>query len=121
MNQWSSYKIINLIFIGVLAGIFIYAGILYTPGLVNCVVKKQTGIDCISCGLTRDFNSILNLKFENLINPFSPQILSFFLIQFLARLILFSASITKRKIIIGDILISISLFLILFHHLITNL
>ena len=101
-KEWSSYKIINSILFLLLGVMFIYVGVFYSPGQITCIVKYKTGLECTSCGLTRDFHSILHLSFTELVNAHSVQIFSFFLFQFIVRGALFMWSKERRPVIYID-------------------
>jgi len=118
-KEWSSYKIVNCVMFLLLAALFIYVGVFYNPGKTTCIVKLKTGLDCNSCGLTRDFYSILHLNVIELINVHSLQIFSFFIFQIIARgtLILYSKG--DKLTISLDALISSITFLISFYPLLT--
>lgn len=119
-TKWSSYKTINTAFASIIALMFIYTGIFYTPGLINCAVKSRTGKDCATCGLTRDFNSLLNFEWDQLINPISTPIFLFFFIQFILRSSLAIINTQKIGVIITDIIFSLSLFIYCFYPLIVR-
>lgn len=116
-KKWSSYKIINLSFIGVIGILFIYS-LFYTPGIINCAVKTYTGVECTTCGLTRDFNNILYFRFGEIINVNSVTLFLFFFIQLVTRFGLLLLSFENKKIIIGDIVFSSILFIVTFYPLI---
>ena len=108
----SSYRIINFILAGVIGLMFIYSGFFYdSNAAVSCVYKTTLGLECMSCGLTRDFNSFLTLNFDHIINEVSHKIFLFFVIQLIMRLFF---SLTKKEYVVVDVLLSIVLFLYCF-------
>jgi hypothetical protein len=116
-KEWSSYKIINSIMFLLLAGMLIYVGMFYTPGKTTCVVKLTTGLECSSCGLTRDFYSMLHLHFNELVNVYSLQIFSFFVVQLFARGGMFLFSKGEKTAIYLDGIISSAMLLFSFYPL----
>jgi hypothetical protein len=84
-----------------------------------------TGKPCATCGMTRDFSSILHLDFDTtrLINKLSVSVFLFFFIQLVARLLLsfFWKKIPEHKISFvqkTDTVFSIILFAVTFYKLI---
>lgn len=114
---WSTYKSVNAILLFALGMMFFYVGLFYSPGQINCIVKLKTGLECSSCGLTRDYHAILRFNFASLINEYSVQTFLFFLAQLIARGSLFLFSKSGRITIFIDIFISVVLFLFSFYPL----
>jgi hypothetical protein len=84
------YKVINLIFIGVILSIFIYAA-LFSPNenkyLIQSDYARITGKTSISSGLSHGFSSIIrgDLGKAKEINVYSIRLFSFFFIQLIMR------------------------------------
>jgi hypothetical protein len=79
-----------------------------------------------STGLTRAFSRIMSLQFEaaKQYNPYSLQVFSFFLVQFLLRITLFVVVLYNRvrnKMILLDAGMSVTLFLFCFKDLIRTM
>ncbi len=113
-KKWSSYDAVNSIFFLLLGSVFLYLALLYMPGDSTCIIKIKTGLPCSTCGLTRDFQSILHLKFSSLINVHAIPIFCFFFIQFLTRGILIFLATGHPRLIIADSIVSGIIFLVLF-------
>ena len=68
--------------------VFIIAFILFYNFHFSCYYKEKYNVICSTCGITRDFKSLLAFEDENLINPLSKKyftfLLSFFLMRFIA-------------------------------------
>lgn len=76
-----------------------------------------TGLDCATCGFTRDFNALLSFSEAPLLNGFSLSVFVFFLIQLLVRIILivFGLDYNQNKFVVAlDLGITIVHFLIVF-------
>jgi hypothetical protein len=121
VKEWSSYKIINGVLFLLLAMMFVYVGLFYAPGQVNCVVKLKTGLECSSCGFTRDFYSILHCNFTGLINIYSLQVFLFFLLQLVVRGSLFIIAKDKLSLIYIDSFVSGVAFIYIFYPLTQHL
>lgn len=118
-----SYKKINMIFIVIIMFIFFYC---FTMPFLNfgfhSTCEGMPLAYCKSRGLTRAFAQILRLNFNEAIpyNPYSIKIFSFFLIQLVMRFIInkiIRLSNCKR-ILIGDIFLSIMMFIFSFYNLV---
>jgi len=115
-----SYRIINLIFAGIILAVFAYS-LFYggeRPHPVPSGSEMLTGRDTISTGLSRSFSSIVRFDFEQAraYNPYGISIFLFFLIQFIMRVAGYMLSTNPRRqaIIRLDIIISILFFILLF-------
>ena len=102
------YKIVNItILLIFLIGL---AYVVFTNESLNCYYKENFNVLCKTCGITRDFKSILRLDFSNLINPISINFfVAFFLIftsRFISLFMLFK-NVTIRKVLTFDIIIAI--------------
>jgi len=115
--QFSTYKIINLVLfilllICILWLVSIKMDITKPP---QCQYKSVTDKDCPSCGMTRDFVSILENSNEMiLINKISIYYFIFFISAIISRSIALIASMFNKineKYIIFDILFSFLLFI----------
>ena len=80
----------NLVFILFFTSALLY--VLISKDTLTCYYKSNYGLDCPTCGFTRDFKSILNFQTTHLINPQSLQyfyiLSSFFIARLLISLIL---------------------------------
>jgi hypothetical protein len=121
-----TYKIVNIILAGIIGLIFIYSGFfVHSNAAINCTVKSIYGIDCITCGFSRDFHNYINLDYKKSINPYSFNFFLFFLINFFIRstLILAHKPLLKfeNKLIIADSLIQIIWFILIISPIILNM
>ncbi len=83
-----SYRIINIILAGVLGLIFLYSGFFVaTDYALGCYYKSEFGINCVSCGFSRDFANFTHLNFNDSLNQYSLGLFSFFIFQLLLRFI----------------------------------
>lgn len=127
MRTFDSYRIINIIFAGVIGLVFIYSCLFLPDGgkhLIPSFYTDITGNISPSLGLSRAFSALVrgNLALANQFNPHALNIFLFFCFQFLFRLISFKVDrfkcISRKKWILVDIILSIALFLIAFYPLI---
>lgn len=127
MKSFDSYRIINIIFAGVIGLVFIYSCLFLPDGgkhLIPSFYTDITGNVSPSLGLSRAFSALVrgNLALANQFNPHALNIFLFFCFQFLFRLIslmIDSMTFINRKIWIRvDISLSILLFLLAFYPLI---
>lgn len=92
-------------------------GLIYvvtSENTLTCYYKENFNISCKTCGITRDFKSIIQLKFNELINPLSTIYFGMLNLFFMTRLIiiiLISRKINIKKIIYFDIVLGIILLL----------
>ncbi|MCW3075738.1 MAG: hypothetical protein JWO32_347 [Bacteroidetes bacterium] len=88
---------------------------------ISCVIKSYTGKDCVTCGFSRAFSCYTHLQIKEgkSLNPLSWPVFLFFIFQFILRIvIILRYLITKlplnNRLILTDVLISISGFLLAF-------
>ena len=110
LSYWTTYQLFNLSFLVLFSTLFIYVIFFANSGFIVCSIKSQTGFDCPSCGLTRDFYSILHGQYDKLVNGYSMGIFLFFMVQFIMRILLVMLRLTKKGIVVTDIIISVSLW-----------
>jgi hypothetical protein len=120
-----TYHIINTILAGIILMVFIYSG-LFSAGNkesnhpIPSFYENLTGEPAPSSGLSRAFSEIVrgNLESARNYNPDSLLIFSFFLIQFVQRILvsilLFKQTVRFRALLTADVTISILLFLYCF-------
>jgi hypothetical protein len=124
------YRIINMIFAGVILLIFAYSGI-FSPVKDNypviCIHEKLTGIPCVSCGLSHSFSLIVRGKIAEAYqwNHYGMRIFLFFAAQLILR-VAFSLfykrySDTRKQLIIVDCVGSGVMFLFAFWPFIVSL
>ena len=115
-----NYNIVNItLFIVFLIGL-IY--VVFSSETVVCYYVKNFNQECTSCGLTRDFKSIIKLDFNCLINPHSFYYFSALAIIFFSRIGVFfglKSNASVKKIFYIDMLIAM-LVTILFSATIFN-
>ncbi|MCG8238371.1 DUF2752 domain-containing protein [Tenacibaculum finnmarkense genomovar ulcerans] len=91
---------------------FLY--LILSENTINCYYKDIYKIDCPSCGLTRDFKTILNFKWD-FINPISPyyffSLSTFFISRIFLSILTFKFNL--KKIILFDLFFSSLLFICL--------
>lgn len=127
MRTFDSYRIINIIFAGVIGLVFIYSCLFLPDGgkhLIPSFYTDITGNISPSLGLSRAFSALVrgDIALANKFNPHALNIFLFFCFQFLFRLISLKVDrfkyISRENWIFVDIVLSISLFLIAFYPLI---
>ncbi len=102
------YKIVNIILVIIFIIGLTY--VIFSNESLNCYYKANFDILCKTCGITRDFKSILKLDFNNLINPISIDYFIAIFLIFSSRiisLILLYKSVKLRKIVTFEIIIGI--------------
>ncbi len=115
----------NLLFILFFAVALLY--IFISKDTLTCYYKTNYGLECPTCGFTRDFKSILNFRTAHLINTQSLvyfKVLSTFFISRIAVSLFLVFKFRYKAILITDlILISIFIFSIalIYFNLIFNL
>ena len=118
-----SYKKVNVIFILLIAFAFFYCYLLpYLNVSISSSCEGLPQIYCKSRGLTRAFSEILRFNFEKAMhyNVFSVKIFLFFLIQFMARIVINKLinPVNFKRILNLDIFLTILFFVYAFHNLI---
>ena len=119
------YKVINLIFAGIILLIMVYSGIFSAENEhpIDCIYQKTHNVPCATCGLSNSFSEMLRGDFDkaNDYNENGMPLFSFFIIQLMMRVIgtiVFSKNLINPKIlIITDALTSVFLFLYCFRNL----
>ncbi len=127
MKNFDSYRIINIIFAGVIGLVFIYSCLFLPDGgkhLIPSFYTDITGNTSPSLGLSRAFSALVrgDIDLASQFNPHALNIFAFFCFQFLFRLISLKVDsmrfVNKKTWIRIDIALSITLFLIAFYPLI---
>ena len=102
------YKIVNIVLVIIFTIGLAY--VVFSNESLNCYYKENFDILCKTCGITRDFKSILKLDFSNLINPISINFFIAISLIFSSRivsLIMLYKNVKIRKIVTFDIIIGI--------------
>ena len=124
-----NYLIINLIFAGLILGIFIYSRAfdpVKNDHPVKCIHELLLGTSCPACGLSRGFSAIVrgDINMARKLQPNSIAVFSFFVVQFFMRIIgilLIYKVLNYIKLIITlDIILSITLFIFTFQNIISQ-
>lgn len=116
-----AYIILNVIFLIIISGIFLYCYFVNSlQENISCVHHKYLGIDCPSCGLTRSFSAILHHNTQSALewNKYGFQIFIFFTVQLVFRIIFLLSVMLKGNLKIiakADWIISSVLFLVCFY------
>lgn len=127
MKNFDSYRIINIIFAGVIGLVFIYSCLFLPDGgqhLIPSFYTDITGNSSPSLGLSRAFSALVrgDVVLAIQFNPHAIKIFVFFCFQFLFRLISLKVDrmtfISKKQWIRTDIVLTIGLFLVVFYPLI---
>ena len=123
MKIIDSYRIINIIWAGIIGLVFIYS-CLFLPENGNHPIPSfytdLTGRPSPSIGLSRAFSALVRGQFDlaEQFNPHAKNIFAFFSLQFAYRLVSLGIDkipfVNKRIWIRVDILLSISLFILAF-------
>lgn len=124
------YLIINIIFAGVILLIFAYSGI-FSPEInnypVTCIHENLTGGQCVSCGLSHSFSSIIRGRIEEAFqwNIYGMRIFLFFASQLVLRIgfsiFYLKYPDTRKQLIIVDCIGSGIMFLVSFWPFIANI
>jgi len=115
-----SYRLINLIFAGIILAIFAYS--LFYGGEkthpIPSAMDFLTGQASVSTGLSRSFSAIVRFDFSaaRAYNPYGLRIFMFFLIQMVMRIsgFMIAGHLKRNRIINLDIVISIAMFIVFF-------
>ena len=122
MLKAPAYVIISLVFFILIGVGFAYSYFFYpNEHPVDCLIKASTGKDCPTCGFSRSFSLYTHFEFKQGIsrNPLSWPVFLFFQYQFFLRIFIVFYYFATRKIfmrtlIVCDVIISISSFLLAF-------
>lgn len=99
------YYVLNIIFAALIFCLLVSGFFIDSSAQFSCQVLEQTGKECKSCGLTRDFVSFNQLDFDNPINEHSLKLYTWFLLQLLIRiLLLLIPSGVRSKLIVYDLI-----------------
>ncbi|QCE43153.1 DUF2752 domain-containing protein [Psychroserpens sp. NJDZ02] len=106
LNDRRAYIITNISLILIFLLGLVY--LLFSEHNLICYYKQNFNVLCNTCGLTRDFKSILRLDFDNLINKFSLYFFLFLMVfsfsRILTTLLLFKKINVKKVLIIDCVL-----------------
>jgi len=107
-----TYRIVNKSL--VVGGLIMVALIIaaHMRGMGVCGWRILTGGECIACGCTRDFFSILKLDFD-FINPLSPFIFIVLLGELLFRLVASFATMRLGTVVVDSIIHGVLLLCIM--------
>jgi hypothetical protein len=112
------YRNINLGVIVLIGIVFCYSYFFYPNNHpLDCVIKKHTGKNCSSCGISRAFSNFTHLNFSEgkQYNKHAFIIFIYFLLQFVFRVILALSKKTYLKLYFyTDVIFTILGFLISF-------
>ena len=120
-----SYRIINTVFILIIILIFIYSLVFSEEGIPYPIpsgtIVTGNGEQVISTGLSRSFSSIMRFNFDRArhYNIYGLQIFTFFLVQLALRILMLLLPYNKWQhgkdlLILGDVLVSVILFVVFF-------
>ncbi|HBH47180.1 MAG TPA: hypothetical protein DDX98_00980 [Bacteroidales bacterium] len=122
-QQLKQYRIINLVFAGIISLIFIYSGIFSYENAnhpVPSFYSLATGEETLSTGLSRSFSAIVRLQFDiaHQFNTHGLRLFLFFFLQFFLRITFFLLASKKsqylKQVVIIDAIISTLLFIVHF-------
>ncbi len=112
------YRSINLGVIVLIGIVFCYSYFYYPNNHpFNCVIKKYTGKECSSCGMSRAFSNFTHFNFANgkQNNKHAFAVFVFFLIQFCMRLlVLVIKKLNSKSFLYFDVIFTGIGFLIAF-------
>lgn len=121
-QKYTPYKIINLVFIFIISGVFFYAYLYpFLTIKINSSCEGLPYIYCKSRGLSRAFAEIVRFNFKIALtyNTYSIRIFLFFLLQLIVRIVinLLPHKFNYTKILYFDISQLIIFFYIVFYQL----
>jgi hypothetical protein len=119
-NRNRNYRIINLLFAGIILLVILYA-LIFNGSYPVPSAQVFTTQHLPSSGLSRSFSAIVRFDIKKAVqfNPYGVRIFSFFIVQLLLRLLTFMMTIRMtdyklQRMIIMDIVLSVLLFGICF-------
>jgi hypothetical protein len=118
-KMYNAYYQVNTAFIVLLVAGFmlLYMSKLHYFKIPACYYKAKYGVECKTCGLTRDFYKIMSFNnIKSLHNPFSLRYFSFLAYALLSRiviLLLFLKAPMYKEIVVADCILSSVLFILL--------
>ncbi len=111
MNDHLRVNRVSFIAIIVLGLIYVLYG--HLLGFPECQLKKVHGLECNSCGLTRDLLSFFTLDFDKPINPNSIYVFLFIISQIAFRSIISISRFNKlRSLVMFDFFFTPICFLV---------
>lgn len=105
-----SYLIVNISLLAIFLLAFMY--FFFNKEPMRCYYEEHYNYLCSTCGITRDFKSILKLNISGLVNPKSPFYFGAFSLIFLSRVgivLLLRKEKSLKTIVRFDILLAASL------------
>ncbi len=120
-----SYQVLHIIFAAVIVAVMAYSAV-FSPSRGGHAIPSQysllTGESTASTGMSRAFSSIVRLDFNKALsyNPYSLSVFAFFFAQLWMRVLffIFYARWGDKRLVAGDIVLSLVLFLWCFKDLI---
>ncbi|MEE9438929.1 MAG: DUF2752 domain-containing protein [Saprospiraceae bacterium] len=112
---------INIVVFTTILGVIYFLYLIIIDPTNTCLSKTITGVDCATCGLSRDFIAFFQIDFQQPNNKHSISIFVFLCVQLLYRLMTWKLELfmnTKISIIGIDIIVSLIWFVIVFGALI---
>ena len=88
INNWTTYQRFNIFFVIILSCILLLLYLSISKGWLTCSFNSNLGIQCASCGMSRDFSQFLSGNLANPLNPYSLRVFIFFIGQIIFRLVL---------------------------------
>lgn len=109
--DWDEYSFFNRVVVIIILALIVFSWILDLNELYQCNQLSITGMECSSCGVTRDFISYIHFDFSNHINQHSLGLFIYFLFQIVFRLFygFMKSNVKMRKqiIYIFDLLLTL--------------
>lgn len=84
-NHLTEYKLVNRLVLLVMLVIGCAILVADCLGMPGCTLKQATGKDCVLCGCTRDFHSLISGTWT-FINPASPYVFAVLFVEFCWRI-----------------------------------